>query len=69
MVGSLTTTLPDTFTNVSRRRPTSAGDGRGGTKLTFTMTLFGPIGTPTATFGYAADIVDGTCPRPVSPCR
>ena len=37
------------------------------------MTLFGPIGTPTAAFGYAADIVDGTLPEanvsalPVSP--
>ena len=73
MVGSLTTTLPDTFTNVSSKEANVAGDGRGGTKLTFTMTLFGPIGTPTATFGYAADIVDGTVPKanvsalPVSP--
>src|SRR4051794_19270489 len=73
MVGSLTTTLPDTFTNVSSKEANLAGDGRGGTKLTFTMTLFGPIGTPTATFGYAADIVDGTLPKasvsalPVSP--
>src|SRR6478736_1383336 len=73
MVGSLTTTLPDTFTNVSSKEANVAGDGRGGTKLTFTMTLFGPIGTPTATFGYAADIVDGTLPKasvsalPVSP--
>ncbi|WP_330473116.1 hypothetical protein [Terrabacter sp. C0L_2] len=73
MVGSLTTTLPATFTNVSSNEANLAGDGRGGTKLTFTMTLFGPIGTPTATFGYAADIVDGTLPKasvsalPVSP--
>ncbi|MFC7596702.1 hypothetical protein ACFQU3_15400 [Terrabacter sp. GCM10028922] len=73
MVGSLSTTLPSTFTNVSSQEANLAGDGRGGTKLTFTMTLFGPIGTPTATFGYAADIVDGTLPKaavsalPVSP--
>ncbi|GAA2744215.1 hypothetical protein GCM10009868_21010 [Terrabacter aerolatus] len=73
MVGSLTTTLPDTFTNVSSKEANLAGDGRGGTKLTFTMTLFGPIGTPTTTFGYTADIVDGTLPKasvaalPVSP--
>src|SRR6476469_8012736 len=73
MVGSLTTTLPDTFTNVSSKEANVAGDGRGGTKLTFTMTLFGPISTPTATFGYAADIVDGSLPKanvsalPVSP--
>ncbi|MBC9823296.1 hypothetical protein [Terrabacter sp. MAHUQ-38] len=73
MVGSLSTTLPSTFTNVSSQEANLAGDGRGGTRLTFTMTLFGPIGTPTATFGYAADIVDGTLPKaavsalPVSP--
>ena len=73
MVGSLTTTLPGTFTDVSSKEANLAGDGRGGTKLTFTMTLFGPIGTPTASFGYAADIVDGTLPKasvsalPVSP--
>ncbi|MEW1953715.1 hypothetical protein [Terrabacter sp. NPDC080008] len=73
MVGSLTTTLPDTFTNVGSKEAAVAGDGHGGTKLTYTMTLFGPIGTPTATFGYSADIVDGTLPKanvsalPVSP--
>lgn len=73
MVGSLTTTLPETFTNVASPEANLAGDGRGGTKLTFTMTLFGPIGKPTATFGYTADIVDGTLPKasvsalPVSP--
>ncbi|MGO4598560.1 hypothetical protein [Terrabacter sp. 2RAF25] len=73
MVGSLSTTLPGTFTNVSSKEANVAGDGRGGTKLTFTMTLFGPIGTPTASFGYAADIVDGSLPKasvsalPVSP--
>ena len=73
MVGSLATTLPDTFTNVASKEAALAGDGHGGTKLTFTMTLFGPIGTPTATFGYTADIVEGTLPKatvsalPVSP--
>ncbi|WP_374968936.1 hypothetical protein [Terrabacter sp. BE26] len=73
MVGSLATTLPDTFTNVASKEAALAGDGHGGTKLTFTMTLFGPIGTPMATFGYTADIVEGTLPKatvaalPVSP--
>ena len=40
-----------------------AGDGKGGTKLSFTMTLFPPIGSDTAEFGYTADIVDGVVPR------
>ena len=40
-----------------------AGDGKGGTKLSFTMTLFPPIGSTTADFGYTADITDGVVPR------
>lgn len=73
MVGSLTTTLPGPFTDVSSNEANIAGDGRGGTKLTFTMTLFGPIGAPETSFGYTARIVDGTIPKasvsalPVSP--
>ncbi len=73
MVGSLTTTLPSSFTDVASGEANIAGDGRGGTKLTFTMTLFGPIGAPEASFGYSAQIVDGLVPKasvsalPVSP--
>jgi putative membrane protein len=62
MVGSLTTTAPDTFTNVKSEQANMAGDGKGGTKLSFTMTLFPPIGSDTAEFGYTADIVDGVVP-------
>ena len=47
-----------------------AGDGKGGTKLSFTMTLFPPIGSDTATFGYTAEIADGVVPRARGrPCR
>jgi putative membrane protein len=73
MVGSLTTVLPSTFTDVSSAQANMAGDGRGGTKLSFTMTLFGPIGSATAEFGYTARIKDGQVPAasisalPVSP--
>ncbi|HET8595891.1 MAG TPA: hypothetical protein VFM07_11635 [Intrasporangium sp.] len=73
MVGSLTTTLPAGFTNVASDEANIAGDGRGGTKLTFTMTLFGPIGAPEASFGYSAQIADAVVPKasisalPVSP--
>lgn len=63
MVGSLTTTLPSNFTDVSSNEANMAGDGRGGTKMSFTMTLFGPIGKPEATFGYTAKIADGVIPR------
>ena len=73
MVGSLTTTLPSGFTDVKSAEANMAGDGHGGTKLSFTMTLFGPIGSPTADFGYTAGITDGVVPTasisalPVSP--
>jgi len=63
MVGSLTTTAPPNFTNVKSDQANLAGDGKGGTKLSFTMTLFPPIGSTTAVFGYTADITDGVVPR------
>ncbi|QGN57163.1 hypothetical protein [Nostocoides sp. HKS02] len=73
MVGSLSTVLPSTFTDVRSDEANMAGDGHGGTKMSFTMTLFGPIGKPEATFGYQAKITDGVIPKanisalPVSP--
>ncbi|MGH3370897.1 MAG: hypothetical protein ACRDPR_12940, partial [Nocardioidaceae bacterium] len=63
MVGSLTTLAPANFTNVKSKQANMAGDGKGGTKLSFTMTLFPPIGSDTAEFGYTANISDGVIPR------
>jgi putative membrane protein len=63
IVGSLTTTAPASFTNVHSDSANMAGDGKGGTQLSFTMTLFPPIGSDTAVFGYDADITDGVVPR------
>lgn len=62
-VGSLDTGTPASFTNVKSGQANLAGDGEGGTKLSFTMTLFPPIGSPTATFGYEADVKDAIAPR------
>ncbi|WP_426566948.1 hypothetical protein ACPPVT_10595 [Angustibacter sp. McL0619] len=62
MVGSLSTTLPSSFTEVSSDEANMAGDGHGGTLLSFTMTLFAPIGSETAEFGYKARIKDGVVP-------
>jgi putative membrane protein len=62
MVGSLTTVAPPTFTEVTSEQANMAGDGKGGTKLSFTMTLFPPIGSDTAEFGYTAHISDGVVP-------
>ncbi len=63
MVGSLSTLLPSNFTDVQSDQANIAGDGRGATKMSFTMTLFPPIGAPTADFGYTAKITDGLIPR------
>lgn len=73
--GTLTTTLPASFTEVSSERGNLAGDGRGGTKVSFTMTLFPPIGSPKTTLTYEADVADGVVPRaeisalPVNPMK
>ncbi len=63
MVGSLTTVAPPNFTNVASDEANMAGDGKGGRKLSYTMTLFPPIGSTKATFGYTADISEGVVPR------
>jgi putative membrane protein len=63
MVGSVVTTAPSNFTEVDSKQANMAGDGKGGTKLSFTMTLFPPIGSDTAEFGYTAKITDGLIPR------
>lgn len=73
MVGSLGLVLPPSFTDVTSAEANMAGDGRGGTKMSFTMTLFPPIGSSVAEFGYAAHISGGVVPGasitalPVSP--
>ncbi|VXB69787.1 hypothetical protein [Nocardioides sp. AX2bis] len=75
MVGSLTTVAPPTFDEVTSSQANMAGDGKGGTRLSFTATLIPPIGDDTAVFGYEADITDGVVPRadftglPVNPLK
>jgi len=62
MVGTLTTVLPSNFVDVASGEANMAGDGRGQTQMSFTMTLFGPIGSPTSEFGYSATITNGSIP-------
>lgn len=63
LVGSMSTVLPSNFTEVRSDEANAAGDGKGGTQLSFTMTLFPPIGSDRATFGYTAKIADGVIPE------
>lgn len=62
MVASMTTTLPASFTKVQTDGANAAGDGRGGTLLSFTMTLIPPIGKATAEIGYTAQVRDAVVP-------
>jgi putative membrane protein len=62
MVGSLSTVAPANFTDVVSKQANMAGDGEGGTKMSFTMTLFPPLGSDEVSFGYTANISDGVVP-------
>ncbi|GAA0578931.1 hypothetical protein HPO96_13775 [Kribbella sandramycini] len=73
MVGQLTTVLPPEFGDVQSNEANKAGDGKGGTKLSFTVTLFPPVGAATAEFGWSAEVDNAVVPEaeltalPVSP--
>ncbi|MET0789384.1 MAG: hypothetical protein ABWY33_09090 [Cellulomonas sp.] len=73
MIGQLVTVLPSSFTDVQSDEAGMAGDGRGGTRMQFQMTLFPPIGSATAEFGYTAKVSHAVVPKanltsmPVSP--
>ena len=73
MIGQLVTVLPSTFTDVQSEEAGMAGDGHGGTRMQFQMTLFPPIGSASAEFGYTAQVSHAVVPKanltsmPVSP--
>ena len=58
LVGSLVTVLPKGFYSISSDQAPSPADGRGGTRMTFTMTLLPPIGSTVAEIGYTARVED-----------
>jgi putative membrane protein len=62
MVGTLATTLPASFRDVEADGANAAGDGKGGTKLSWTMTLLAPLGSDTVELGYSAKVVDAVSP-------
>lgn len=63
MVGQLATVLPKGFTRVQPNGASTAGDGKGGTRLSYTMTLFPPLGSATAELTYEADVRDAVVPQ------
>lgn len=62
IVGSMTATVPPNFTDVTSEQANIAGDGKGGTKLSFTMTLFPPLGSDEMEFSYQAQVSDAIVP-------
>jgi putative membrane protein len=62
MVGSLSTELPSNFRDVEAEGANAAGDGKGGTRLSYTMTLLAPLGSDTVQLGYTATVVDAVAP-------
>ncbi len=62
IVGSMAATVPSNFTDVTSEQANIAGDGKGGTKLSFTMTLFPPLGSDEMEFSYQAQVTDAIVP-------
>ena len=63
LAGQLITVLPKEFYSVASDQATISADGRGATKMTFTMTLLPPVGSATAEIGYTAQVVDAVIPK------
>ncbi len=63
IAGSFNTVLSAGFSNVASPEAAVAADGRGNTKVQWSLTLLPPLSAPQATFGYTADIVDGSIPE------
>ncbi len=63
--GSVEIVLPQGFNEVSAPGASIGGDGRGGTKLSFSPVLFRPLGNPVSSISYQTRITDGTLPQAV----
>lgn len=63
LVGSLVTVLPKSFYSVKADQANISADGRGGTRMTFTMTLLPPIGSTVAELTYTARVEDAVIPK------
>ncbi len=61
--GSVTIVLPQGFNEITATGASVGGDGTGGTKLSYSLVLFTPLGDPVGKFGYQSYITDGTLPE------
>lgn len=60
--GSVAITLPQGFNEITAPGATLGGDGQGGTKLSYSLVMFKPLGDPVATVEYESRIANGTAP-------
>ena len=63
LAGSLDLTVPSSFVDVQPNGGgVAAGDGKGGTQMSFNLTLIPPLGDPVAEFGFAASVTNAVVP-------
>jgi putative membrane protein len=62
LAGQFESTLPKNFSDVTAEGGVVAGDGRGNTKLKWTLILFEPLGDLEQTLSYTAQVTDVSLP-------
>lgn len=62
LLGSLEIDLPKSYSALSTPTADVAGDGKGGSIVSYTMVLFEPIGDPTQTFTWSGQVKDAVLP-------
>ncbi len=62
LVGTMDVTLPQNFVDITAPGASVVGDGHGGSALSYTMVLFGPLGAPVANMSYQTRITNGDFP-------
>ncbi len=61
--GSVDITLPQGFNEITAKGASIGGNGTGGTKLSYSLVLFAPLGDPVSSFSYQTRITEGTLPE------
>lgn len=62
-VGTMQTVLPSGYGDISAPGASLGGDGRGATKLSYTLVLFEPLGSTKAMLSYEARVTDAAIPQ------
>lgn len=62
LVGTMATTLPSSFAAVDAPGAAIGADGHGGSLVNYTLLMFEPLGSSTATLSYSAQLTHGSLP-------